>query len=90
MAGIRLKVLVVKSHIWYTDQSDVRILLNPQGTIMYHKSSGSGSGNVDSKMKALARSISSAQGGTHGSSESLDKNRGSDKGGSNAPNKKNG
>ena len=59
---------------------------------MYHKSSGrgNGNGNVDSKMKALARGVASSQGGTHGSSESFDKNRGSDKGGSNAPNKKNG
>ena len=56
---------------------------------MYNKSDSS-SGNVDSKMKSLAKSISAAQGGTHGASEKLDKNRGSDKGGSNSPNKKNG
>jgi len=53
---------------------------------MYDKSGG----NVDSKMKSFARGVSASQGGTHGAKETLDKNRGSDKGGSNAPNKKNG
>ena len=44
--------------------------------------------DADSHMKKLASQVASSQGGTSkggGNSESFDKNRGSDKGGSNAP-----
>ena len=44
--------------------------------------------DADSHMKKLASQVASSQGGTSkggGKSESFDKNRGSDKGGSNSP-----
>ena len=44
--------------------------------------------DADSHMKKLASQVASSQGGASkggGKSESFDKNRGSDKGGSNAP-----